>query len=286
MGDSHGASRVVRAYRQHVLQLRTFERHVTHVADRAVRALAGQALLVYSVVEKSHPAQRGYMSILGPGDARGFLPAVLKRVKAQVDLFEDGLIGGAVSAKNSAHGVLCGYSLPDFLVCSENVAEVLAEAVLVEVVACGAVPEAAGVRRYLVGEDEAALHVLAEFKLEIDQHDALLREVILKDRVDAQRDILVLVELFLRGPAEEQRVVLDDEGISERVVLVAHLKKRAGKDLALFDAEALAERAGGDVAHDDLKRHDLDAFDDLVRFVYLFDEMRLHAVIGEDFEEF
>ena len=90
--------------------------------------------------------------------------------------------------------------------------------------------------------------------------------------------------IFLSRPTEEQRVVLDDEGIAELVVLVAHLEERAGEHLALFHAEALTERAGGDVADDDLKRHDLDALDYLVRVVDLLDKMRLYAVIGEHLE--
>ena len=80
-------------------------------------------------------------------------------------------------------------------------------------------------------------------------------------------------------------MVLDDERIAERVVLIAHLEERARKLHALLYAEALAERAGRDVADDDLERDDVDALYELVRLVYLLDEVRLDAVVGEKLEE-
>ena len=93
------------------------------------------------------------------------------------------------------------------------------------------------------------------------------------------------MKFLFRRPAEEQSVVFDDERIAESVVLIAHLEERARKLHTLFDAEALAERAGRDVADDDFERDDVDAFDELVRVVYLLHEVRLYAVVGEKLEE-
>ena len=75
-----------------------------------------------------------------------------------------------------------------------------------------------------------------------------------------------------------------DERIAQRVVLVAIFDQRAGKLGALFDAEALRQRARGNITHDDFDRHDLDLADQLLAHVETADEMVRHADITEQRE--
>src|SRR3546814_18858508 len=51
-------------------------------------------------------------------------------------------------------------------------------------------------------------------------------------------------------------MLFSDQRIAERVVLVIIFTERAGELLPLLDPEPLGERAGRDVAHDHLHRHD------------------------------
>src|SRR3546814_4304619 len=51
-------------------------------------------------------------------------------------------------------------------------------------------------------------------------------------------------------------MLFSDQRIAERVVLVIIFNERAGELLPLLDPEPLGERAGRDVAHDHLDRHD------------------------------
>ena len=66
--------------------------------------------------------------------------------------------------------------------------------------------------------------------------------------------------------------------------LTIELDDRAGELRARFEAEPLDQRAGGDVAHDHLERHDLDFLDQLLAHVDAADEMRRdaeHVQLGE-----
>ena len=66
-------------------------------------------------------------------------------------------------------------------------------------------------------------------------------------------------------------------GSPQRVVLVVELDDRPRQLLALGDAEALRERAGGVVAHHHLERDHLDHADQLLAHVEPADEVRRHA---------
>ena len=72
-------------------------------------------------------------------------------------------------------------------------------------------------------------------------------------------------------------MLLGDQRVAERVVLVVELDDRARQLLALGDAEPLRERAGGVVAHHDLERDHLDHADQLLAHVQPADEVRRHA---------
>jgi hypothetical protein len=72
-------------------------------------------------------------------------------------------------------------------------------------------------------------------------------------------------------------VLLGDHRVAELVVLVVELDDRAGQGLTLGHAQARGDRAGGDVAHHDLERDDLDFLDQLLAQVQAADEVRLDA---------
>src|SRR5215475_2240866 len=139
--------------------------------------------------------------------------------------------------------------------------EILAEAVLVELLVGLHVPQPAVVRADLVGQDDAHLLVLveaAELELEVDQPEADAEEQAGEEVVDAQRQRHDVVDVLRVGPAESGDVFFGDHGIAELVGLVVELDDRARQLRALGEAEALGQRPGGDVAHDDLERNDLD----------------------------
>ncbi len=76
-------------------------------------------------------------------------------------------------------------------------------------------------------------------------------------------------------------MLLGDHRVAELVGLVVVLDDRARQRRALLDAEALGERAGGDVAHHHLERDDLDLADQLLAHVEAADEVGRHADLGQ-----
>ena len=68
-------------------------------------------------------------------------------------------------------------------------------------------------------------------------------------------------------------MLLGDHRVLERIVLVVELDDRARQLRAFLDAEALGQRAGGDVAHHHFERDDLDFADQLLAHVHPADEM-------------
>src|SRR6185295_20391407 len=102
-------------------------------------------------------------------------------------------------------------------------AQIAAEAILVELVGGGRVPEPATVRADLIGEDDAHLLVFpeaAELHLEIDEADADAGKQTDQKIVDADRQRHDLVDLRRRGPAERGDVFLRYHGVAQTIVLV------------------------------------------------------------------
>ena len=102
--------------------------------------------------------------------------------------------------------------------------------------------------------------------------------------VDADGERHDVVDLLRRGPAERRDVLLRHHRVVELVVLVVELDDRARQLRAFLDAEALRQRAGGDVAHDDLERDDLHLADQLLAHVEPANEMRRHPDVVEVLE--
>src|SRR6266508_1852618 len=139
----------------------------------------------------------------------------------------------------------------------EQAAEIAAEAILVELFARLDVPQPAGIRRDLVGDDDSHHVVFPQppaFHLEIDQPDADPEKKSREEVVDPDGERHDVVDLLRRRPAERGDMLLGYHRIAERVVLVIELDDRARQLRALLDAEPLAERASRDISHHHLQR--------------------------------
>ncbi len=121
--------------------------------------------------------------------------------------------------------------------------------------------------------------------LEVDEADADAEEEADEEVIDAQRELHDLVDLLRRGPTERGDVLLRDHRVVEIVGLVVELDDRARQLRAFLEAEARRQRAGGDVAHDDLERDDLHLADELLAHVEAPHEVRRHADLAEALED-
>ena len=75
-------------------------------------------------------------------------------------------------------------------------------------------------------------------------------------------------------------MLFGDDRIVEFVLLVVKFDDGAGQHLAFRNAQALGQRAGGDIAHHHLQRNDLDFLDQLLAHVDAFDEVGRNADFG------
>src|SRR3546814_8126476 len=119
----------------------------------------------------------------------------------------------------------------------------------------------------LVGQQDAgelAVPGPAELQLEIDQPDADPGEKARKEVVDPNRQVREVVQFFLARPAEAGDVLVRNQRIAQRVVLVIIFKDGAREDGAFLHAQPLAQRTGRDIADDDFKRNDLHLPDKLL----------------------
>src|SRR5579883_1359124 len=167
-------------------------------------------------------------------------------------------------------------------------AEVAAETVLVELLVRFDVPQATGIWRNLVGDDDPHHVVLPQptsLHLEIDQANANAEEQPGKKVVDADGQRHDVVDLLRRRPAERGNMLLRYHRIVELVILVIEFDDRARQLRAFLDAEPLRQRAGGDVTHHHFERNDLDFANELLAHVESADEMRRHADVVEVLED-
>src|SRR4029079_5650138 len=119
----------------------------------------------------------------------------------------------------------------NLLIGFEHATEIAAEAILVELVLGLDVPEAARIRRDLVGDDDPHQVVFPEataLDLEVDELDADAEEEAGEEGVDADRGGHAGVALLWVGPAEGGDVLLGNHRVLELVVLVIELDDRAG----------------------------------------------------------
>ena len=64
--------------------------------------------------------------------------------------------------------------LHNFGICFLNAAQITAETVLIQLFAGGAIPQAAGIRADLIGQNDTAISGLAELQLKVHQCHATL----------------------------------------------------------------------------------------------------------------
>ena len=131
---------------------------------------------------------------------------------------------------------------------------------------------------HLVFPQPAALH------LEVDETDADAEEEPGKEVVDPDGERHDVVDLLRRGPAEGGDVLFGHHRVVERIILVIEFDDRARQLRAFLDPELLRQGAGGDIAHDDLERNNLDLTDQLLAHVEPADEMGRHPNIVEMLE--
>src|SRR4051812_28324452 len=166
----------------------------------------------------------------------------------------------------------------------QKAAKITTEAVLVELLVRLDVPQPAGIRGNLVGDDDAHHLVLeqpAAFHLEVDQTDADAEKEPGQEVVDADGERHDVVDLLRRGPAERRDVLFRHHGVVELVVLVIEFDDRTRQLGALLDPQALRQRARRHVAHHDLERHDLDLPNQLLAHVETADEVGRHPDVVE-----
>ena len=145
-----------------------------------------------------------------------------------------------------------------------------------------------GIGRDLVRHHDPHQLVLPQppgLHLEIDQTDADAEEQPGQEIVDANGERHDVVDLLRGGPAEGGDVLLRDHRIAELIVLVVELDDRARQLGAFLDAEALRQRAGGNVAHDNLEWDDLHLADQLLAHVEPLDEVSRNPDVVEVLED-
>src|SRR3546814_8349021 len=91
--------------------------------------------------------------------------------------------------------------------------------------------------------------------------------------LDPNRQVREVVQFFLARPAEAGDVLVRNQRIAQRVVLVIIFKDGAREDGAFLHAQPLAQRTGRDIADDDFKRNDLHLPDKLLAHVETADEV-------------
>src|ERR1700674_916005 len=237
-----------------------------------------------SVAEGQRPRAGGDLDPqTPPAPALRFAPCGLRKHFDRSALDQDR--PGALRALVLAHDA---EARGHFGVGLEQAAEVATEAILVELLVRLDVPEPAGIRRDLVGDDDAHHLVFpqpAAFHLEIDQPYADPEEEAGQEIVDPDGERHDVVDLLGRRPAEGGDVLLRYHRIAERVVLVIELDDRARQLGTFLDAEPLAQRAGCDISHHHFQRDDLHLPNQLLAHIEPADEMGGHADVVEVLEQ-
>ena len=136
----------------------------------------------------------------------------------------------ALFAKHTVHHLTVGVL---------HAAHVAAEAVLVELFVCLEIPETAGVRGNLIGEDERAVGQTPKLELEVDQTHAEGAEVFGQHLVDAESHGLDRLDLLAGRELQGNRVIGVEQGIVQIVVLVGELDGGLVKNDPLLHAVAL-----------------------------------------------
>ena len=167
-------------------------------------------------------------------------------------------------------------------------AQVPAEAVLVQLLARGLVPETAGIRGDLIGQDNGAVGQTAELQLKVHQGDPHLLEEVLQQRIDPEGQGNNGIDLLLGGQLQGPGVVGIDEGVPQGIVLIGKLNGGLVKNDALLHPVVLGEMSGRNVSDNDLQGNDGYLFHHGLPLVELLDKVgrdslplqHLHEQVG------
>ena len=129
------------------------------------------------------------------------------------------------------------------------------------------------VTRPIVDKRVFVLPQAAEFEPNVDQPEPDAEEQAGQEVVDADGERHDVIELGGVGPAESRDVLFGDHRVFQLVRLVIKFDDGARQHHAFLDAEALGERAGGDITHDDFERDHLHFLDQLLAHVEAADEV-------------
>ena len=149
-------------------------------------------------------------------------------------------------------GLLAHNALHDLLICLLDTAHVTTEAILVQLLLGGLVPQAAGIRRDFVCENDLAVRSLAELELKINEDDVQGIEVLLHNLVYLEGHCLDGLDLLTGSSLQCDRVVSVHERVAKLIVFVGELDGRLVEYDALCHAETLRKGTGGNVADDDV----------------------------------
>ena len=147
------------------------------------------------------------------------------------------------------------------------------------------VPQTAGIRGDLVGQQQRAVGGAAHFDLEVDQLDVDLGEDLDQGLVDLAGQRGDLGEILASAYVEGHQVIVVDERIVQIIVLQEVLKHRLLERQSFLHAQTGAEVAGGHVAQHDLQREHVHLAYQLAGVVHSLDEMAVDAALLEQVED-
>src|SRR5699024_1781080 len=145
----------------------------------------------------------------------------------------------------------------DLVVGLFHVAQISSETVFVQLLVGVHIPQTAGIRGNLVCQDDGSVRQFSELDLEVDQLHAGVQEILLQKLVDFTGICFDGINLFLGSQSQSQRVVIVDEGIAQRVVLVAELQNRAEQLFSFLHAHALGKASRSYVADNHFQGNDI-----------------------------
>ena len=135
-----------------------------------------------------------------------------------------------------------------FLVSIFYIAQIAAETVLIQFFMCFLIPQSAGIRRNLIGQNNLSM-VTAKLDLKVDQLDAEAVEILSHHIIYLKGILCDRIDLLLRRQVQCQCVVAVDERIAQIIIFIAELQGRTCKLDSLFHSHLLCEAACGEISY-------------------------------------
>jgi len=135
-----------------------------------------------------------------------------------------------------------------------NLPQILPKPILIHRFLCGQIPEAAGVRRNLIGQNQLTV-VQAKLQLEINEDHLSLTEKWLQEAIHFQRQPFDLRHVLRRRQLHQSNMLIGNQGIAQRIVLVVPLHHSRLDRIALFQTQPLRQAACDDITDHHFDRH-------------------------------